>query len=214
MCSRDGGTWFCSDPIVRDGTNLWNSSCGLNNVILREKGNHWRNISVCFCFCNRIVMFLGNEFHQLVVRVSSGPCTWRDEFCCFSPLTCCKSPKLVNERKFLFVFPQAKYISQCIDEIKQELKQDNIAVKANAVCKLTYVSAYLGYAAIPSLVLYCWLGASLSDLGTCSSLTGAGEDAPTCAWQQRLHIPILFIVLALGLVQLFFVELAQEAALI
>lgn len=36
---------------------------------------------------------------------------------------------------------QAKYISQCIDEIKQELKQDNIAVKANAVCKLTYVSA-------------------------------------------------------------------------
>ena len=35
--------------------------------------------------------------------------------------------------------PQAKYISTCIDEIKQELKQDNIAVKANAVCKLTYV---------------------------------------------------------------------------
>uniref|UniRef100_A0A2K6JXW5 AP-3 complex subunit delta-1 n=1 Tax=Rhinopithecus bieti TaxID=61621 RepID=A0A2K6JXW5_RHIBE len=35
---------------------------------------------------------------------------------------------------------EAKYISQCIDEIKQELKQDNIAVKANAVCKLTYVS--------------------------------------------------------------------------
>lgn len=32
---------------------------------------------------------------------------------------------------------EAKYISQCIDEIKQELKQDNIAVKANAVCKLT-----------------------------------------------------------------------------
>lgn len=36
-------------------------------------------------------------------------------------------------------FLQAKYISTCIDEIKQELKQDNIAVKANAVCKLTYV---------------------------------------------------------------------------
>uniref|UniRef100_A0A667YHV2 AP-3 complex subunit delta-1 n=1 Tax=Myripristis murdjan TaxID=586833 RepID=A0A667YHV2_9TELE len=34
---------------------------------------------------------------------------------------------------------EAKYISTCIDEIKQELKQDNIAVKANAVCKLTYV---------------------------------------------------------------------------
>lgn len=41
------------------------------------------------------------------------------------------------------VSTQAKYISQCIDEIKQELKQDNIAVKANAVCKLTYVSAFL-----------------------------------------------------------------------
>ncbi|ERE72418.1 AP-3 complex subunit delta-1 isoform 1 [Cricetulus griseus] len=38
---------------------------------------------------------------------------------------------------------QAKYISQCIDEIKQELKQDNIAVKANAVCKLTYRVGYL-----------------------------------------------------------------------
>uniref|UniRef100_A0A8C3L2B5 AP-3 complex subunit delta-1 n=1 Tax=Chrysolophus pictus TaxID=9089 RepID=A0A8C3L2B5_CHRPC len=39
---------------------------------------------------------------------------------------------------------RAKYISQCIDEIKQELKQDNIAVKANAVCKLTYLQM-LGY---------------------------------------------------------------------
>uniref|UniRef100_A0A8C9PIP8 AP-3 complex subunit delta-1 n=1 Tax=Spermophilus dauricus TaxID=99837 RepID=A0A8C9PIP8_SPEDA len=44
---------------------------------------------------------------------------------------------------FLFPF-KAKYISQCIDEIKQELKQDNIAVKANAVCKLTYLQM-LGY---------------------------------------------------------------------
>uniref|UniRef100_A0A8B9I1N8 AP-3 complex subunit delta-1 n=1 Tax=Anser brachyrhynchus TaxID=132585 RepID=A0A8B9I1N8_9AVES len=39
---------------------------------------------------------------------------------------------------------EAKYISQCIDEIKQELKQDNIAVKSNAVCKLTYLQM-LGY---------------------------------------------------------------------
>uniref|UniRef100_A0A8C7AM04 AP-3 complex subunit delta-1 n=1 Tax=Neovison vison TaxID=452646 RepID=A0A8C7AM04_NEOVI len=39
---------------------------------------------------------------------------------------------------------EAKYISQCIDEIKQELKQDSIAVKANAVCKLTYLQM-LGY---------------------------------------------------------------------
>ncbi|XP_035277528.1 AP-3 complex subunit delta-1 isoform X2 [Anguilla anguilla] len=39
---------------------------------------------------------------------------------------------------------EAKYISTCIDEIKQELKQENIAVKANAVCKLTYLQM-LGY---------------------------------------------------------------------
>uniref|UniRef100_A0A4W3GT72 AP-3 complex subunit delta-1 n=1 Tax=Callorhinchus milii TaxID=7868 RepID=A0A4W3GT72_CALMI len=38
----------------------------------------------------------------------------------------------------------AKYISQGIDEIKQELKQDNIAVKANAVIKLAYLQM-LGY---------------------------------------------------------------------
>jgi AP-3 complex subunit delta len=36
-------------------------------------------------------------------------------------------------------FFQVKYIAQCIEEIKQELKQDNIAVKANAISKLTYV---------------------------------------------------------------------------
>ena len=35
---------------------------------------------------------------------------------------------------------QAKYIAQCIEEIKQELRQDNMAVKVNAVQKLTYVS--------------------------------------------------------------------------
>lgn len=39
---------------------------------------------------------------------------------------------------------EAKYISQCIDEIKQELKQDNIAVKANAVIKLAYLQM-VGY---------------------------------------------------------------------
>lgn len=35
---------------------------------------------------------------------------------------------------------QAKYIAQCIEEIKQELRQDNLSVKATAVAKLTYVS--------------------------------------------------------------------------
>uniref|UniRef100_A0A8C8S3K5 AP-3 complex subunit delta n=1 Tax=Pelusios castaneus TaxID=367368 RepID=A0A8C8S3K5_9SAUR len=49
---------------------------------------------------------------------------------------------------------EAKYISQCIDEIKQELKQDNIAVKANAVCKLTYVSALLRRNATTPFVLF------------------------------------------------------------
>uniref|UniRef100_G3UCD4 Clathrin/coatomer adaptor adaptin-like N-terminal domain-containing protein n=1 Tax=Loxodonta africana TaxID=9785 RepID=G3UCD4_LOXAF len=39
---------------------------------------------------------------------------------------------------------EAKYVSQCIDEIQQELKQDNISVKANAICKLTYLQM-LGY---------------------------------------------------------------------
>ncbi|XP_034117209.1 AP-3 complex subunit delta isoform X2 [Drosophila albomicans] len=39
---------------------------------------------------------------------------------------------------------EAKYISQCIEEIKQELRQDNISVKCNAVAKLTYIQM-LGY---------------------------------------------------------------------
>lgn len=41
---------------------------------------------------------------------------------------------------FGFVF-QGKYIAECIDEIKQELRQENQAVKANAVNKLIYVSS-------------------------------------------------------------------------
>ncbi|XP_023393874.1 AP-3 complex subunit delta-1 [Pteropus vampyrus] len=54
-------------------------------------------------------------------------------------LNCIRHSEFLNFFSF-----QAKYISQCIDEIKQELKQDNIAVKANAVCKLTYLQM-LGY---------------------------------------------------------------------
>ncbi|XP_058834592.1 AP-3 complex subunit delta isoform X2 [Topomyia yanbarensis] len=34
---------------------------------------------------------------------------------------------------------EAKYIAQCMEEIKQELRQDNSNVKANAVAKLTYL---------------------------------------------------------------------------
>ncbi|XP_031634118.1 AP-3 complex subunit delta [Contarinia nasturtii] len=39
---------------------------------------------------------------------------------------------------------EAKYIAQCMEEIKQELRQDNINVKCNAVAKLTYIQM-LGY---------------------------------------------------------------------
>jgi len=39
---------------------------------------------------------------------------------------------------------EGKYIAQCLEEIKQELRQHNIAVKANAVSKLTYLQM-LGY---------------------------------------------------------------------
>ncbi|OXU26869.1 hypothetical protein TSAR_010610 [Trichomalopsis sarcophagae] len=39
---------------------------------------------------------------------------------------------------------EAKYIAQCMEEIKLELRQDNTAVKANAVAKLTYLQM-LGY---------------------------------------------------------------------
>ncbi|XP_059468958.1 AP-3 complex subunit delta-1 [Neocloeon triangulifer] len=39
---------------------------------------------------------------------------------------------------------EAKFIAQCIEEIKQELRQENISVKANAVAKLTYLQM-MGY---------------------------------------------------------------------
>ncbi|CAF0958357.1 unnamed protein product [Adineta ricciae] len=39
---------------------------------------------------------------------------------------------------------ESKFINEAIDEIKQELKQDNMSVKANAVNKLTYLQM-LGY---------------------------------------------------------------------
>lgn len=45
----------------------------------------------------------------------------------------------VLTHSMLLALFQAKYVSQCIDEIKQELRQENVAVKANAVIKLAYV---------------------------------------------------------------------------
>lgn len=40
----------------------------------------------------------------------------------------------------LCVYFQANFISMCIDEIKVELKQENLTAKANAARKLIYVS--------------------------------------------------------------------------
>ena len=39
---------------------------------------------------------------------------------------------------------EAKYIAQCLEEIKTELRQQNTAVKTNAVAKLNYLQM-LGY---------------------------------------------------------------------
>ena len=38
-------------------------------------------------------------------------------------------------------------------EIKKELKQENMGVKANAISKLTYVSTYIYYKPLPSLII-------------------------------------------------------------
>lgn len=38
---------------------------------------------------------------------------------------------------------EARFIAACLDEIKAELRQDNVAVKANAIAKLTYVPLLL-----------------------------------------------------------------------
>lgn len=46
---------------------------------------------------------------------------------------------LVRWIQHYFFYFQGKYIAECIDEIKQELRQENQAVKANAVNKLLYV---------------------------------------------------------------------------
>ena len=45
--------------------------------------------------------------------------------------------------KMICVF-QSKYVAQCMEEIKRELKQDSLPVKANAVAKLTYVRDIVG----------------------------------------------------------------------
>ena len=44
----------------------------------------------------------------------------------------------------MFKEGENKYIAQCLEEIKQELRQYNLSVKANAVAKLNYLQM-LGY---------------------------------------------------------------------
>jgi hypothetical protein len=44
-----------------------------------------------------------------------------------------------------YYYFQSKYIAECIDEIKQELRQENVPIKANAVSKLTYVSIVFSF---------------------------------------------------------------------
>lgn len=39
---------------------------------------------------------------------------------------------------------EAKYVTECLDEIKQELRQENMVIKANAVLKLSYIQM-IGY---------------------------------------------------------------------
>lgn len=140
---------------------------------------------------------------------------------CVLPTDCWKPMEGNGPVKWaaLLCFPQAKYISQCIDEIKQELKQDNIAVKANAVCKLTYVSAWLNTALSPVSLLTCWLAAGLF-------LGCAFVAAPS--WRHVLQVAVLpraslppvpahsfpVLVLALLFVRLHLAELGQQTELL
>lgn len=58
---------------------------------------------------------------------------------------------------------EAKFIAQCIEEIKQELRQENISVKATAVAKLTYLQM-LGYD-------ISWAGFNIIEVMSCSKFT-------------------------------------------
>lgn len=51
-------------------------------------------------------------------------------------------------------FPQPQFISQCMAEIKKELKQENAFIKANAVSKLTYVRFFLAAYLSPPLFAF------------------------------------------------------------
>jgi hypothetical protein len=69
---------------------------------------------------------------------------------------------------------ESKYIAECMDEIKLELKMDNIAVKTNAIAKLTYVTVLMLFPEIPkdlkdnSFFLFVLLSSR------CSGMTSVG----------------------------------------
>lgn len=50
-------------------------------------------------------------------------------------------------------------MAQCMEEIKEELRQENMSVKANAVAKLTYVSidSNDGHGVSSSFVSFRWV---------------------------------------------------------
>ena len=75
---------------------------------------------------------------------------------------------------------QHQFIAQCMTEIKKELKQDNVNIKANAVSKLTYVS----------LNHFSWLylvGVSLSEFHT--SVTALWKCVCVCSFAWTDHFP-------------------------
>lgn len=53
-----------------------------------------------------------------------------------------------------FVNLQAKYIAQCVEEIKEELRHDSLFVKANAISKLTYVRPLVFYSILSILLTF------------------------------------------------------------
>lgn len=71
------------------------------------------------------------------------------------------SPQEVSSHLYTWDTFQAKYISQCMEDIKQELRQDNLSVKSNAIAKLTYVI----YWSFHSLNNTDWLKFQLQMLG-------------------------------------------------
>ncbi len=50
----------------------------------------------------------------------------------------CFGAELIDN-PFYFICPQSKYVAQCMEECRKELKTDNMDLKTQAISKLTYV---------------------------------------------------------------------------